>query len=92
MRFSQQFLSELRCALLDEGRDDLAAQVNELTIHQSSSMKRPVAQFIYTVPRTALPSSGLPELILPVPGLFCLFVVGGRIVAIETLGRDVLEP
>lgn len=41
------------------------------------------------VDKNTLPPGALQEILLDVPGLFCAFAHGGRIVALETLGRNV---
>jgi hypothetical protein len=85
------FLSELQSALSRSAHASLAASVKNLSIHSLVEGRKPVSQFIYVTDRNTLPSGALEEIILEVPGLFCVFVHDGKIVALETLGRNVLD-
>jgi hypothetical protein len=90
-KFESQFLSELQSALSRSAYASLAASVKDLSIHSFVEGRRPISQFIYVVDKNTLPSGALKEIILQVPGLFCVFVHDGKIVAIETLSRNVLD-
>jgi hypothetical protein len=91
MLISESFLLELKRGLTSSPHAALAPQVETLTVHEFTHTEKPIAQFVYTVPRSSLPEGPLTRIVLRVPGLFCLFVDEGRIVAIETFGRDVLD-
>ncbi len=89
--FTAQFLSDLEAGLSDSPHAALSASVRHLTVHSFVEGRNPISQFIYVVDKTLLPSGQLLEVILKVPGLFCLFLHDGKIVAVETLSRDVLD-
>lgn len=91
-RFTNQFLRELKSALIESRHAKLAADVDGMVIHSYVQGRRPLHQFIYVADKSSLPTGTMQELILRVPGLFCVFVHNGRIAAIEALGRDVLDP
>lgn len=90
-KLDSQFLSELQSALARSAHASLAACVKDLSIHSLVEGRQPVSQFIYVADKNTLPSGALKEIILEVPGLFCVFVHDERIVALETLGRNVLD-
>jgi hypothetical protein len=91
IRFDAQFLSELESALATSPYADLAAGVRDLSIHSFVEGQRPQHQFIYVVDKHTLPAGPLPRIILPVRGLFCVFTYNAKIVALEILGRNVLD-
>jgi hypothetical protein len=89
--FEPKFLDELKAALAAEGHADLAAQVDQLRVHEFVEARRPTSQFIYVVPKASLPEGELSPIILSgVAGLLCLLLSRGRIAVVETLSRDVL--
>jgi hypothetical protein len=91
-RFKNQFLRELKSALIESRHAQLAESVDGMVIHSYVRGRRSLSQFIYVAHKASLPRGALQKLILRVPGLSCIFVHDGRIAAIEVIGRNVLDP
>jgi hypothetical protein len=89
--FDPKFLAELKMALTDKRLLHLSEDVENLRVYEYVEGNQPPSQFIYVQPKSSLPQGEFSRVLVGgVPGLLCLLVDGGRIAAIEMMGRDVL--